>query len=599
MRYRALIVLVVSGLAGFRLGWTAFPSWQVAVETAQVTAGVVQYPSATPFFLYHVKLWTILHQVLAVFLRLGVSEVRLSLWLSGLLGMISFQALSMFVFALSGDVILAVGAAMVLFVSRATDFGVVYPIALMGSMHTYGIIGLSLIVLVVGLIGSGCYRSGAFLLALTPAVHPSLGAWLLLLVGIAILFDVHGMREAAGPALGYFIAGALVTSASLAYQLASAFPEPPVDAAVTSRYLLAFTQLWDVHRQPVDLFADGVSLNRAAFALALISLVLLRDDVTRDALFLLRVVLVASAMSLLVVFLSWVPPEWVPGSLLVLMPNRLLNFNAMTFVALLFGLIGAYRHRPWSRVLIAMLAVLLVFGDRSMVWQWLVEGRIASHVPAWTRWIDFWTAIELTSLLLVLFALIERTTKQPAADQWLGTTEWTSGWKQMAAIAGRVAFVVLAAALLVLGWRRVADRYALFRTADNDTVFHEAAAARGLLITGGDLSLIQLRTRRPVLLNGGGLDGLPYSLSSGPETERILRDVYGIDFFNPPKEAYRTGVIPSRYNQQVWEQFTPDQWYAIRYTYQANQIVAPATWQLKLPVVAQDGDLRLYQIPDR
>jgi hypothetical protein len=51
-----------------------FPDWQVAVETAQVTARIVRYPTQTPFSVYHAELWTVLHQVLAVFLRLGVSE---------------------------------------------------------------------------------------------------------------------------------------------------------------------------------------------------------------------------------------------------------------------------------------------------------------------------------------------------------------------------------------------------------------------------------------------------------------------------------------------------------------------------------------------
>ena len=101
-----------------------------------------------------------------------------------------------------------------------------------------------------------------------------------------------------------------------------------------------------------------------------------------------------------------------------------------------------------------------------------------------------------------------------------------------------------------------------------------------------------------MLLNGGGLDGLPYAIDSGPDVERILREVYAIDFFNPPAEARQTGVIPPNYNQQVWEQFTPGKWHGIRYTYQVRQVLTPASWSLQLPVIAQDRDLRLYEIPD-
>ena len=63
----------------------------------------------------------------------------------------------------------------------------------------------------------------------------------------------------------------------------------------------------------------------------------------------------------------------------------------------------------------------------------------------------------------------------------------------------------------------------------------------GLLLTGGSLHLIQFRTRRPVLLDGGGLDALPYAPESGPEMQRVLLDVYGIDLLNPPPEAQYAG----------------------------------------------------------
>ena len=100
-----LVVLAFSGLLGFWIGGVRLPSWHVAVESAQVVAGLVQYPRDNPFYIYHTKLWTVLHQIGAVLLRAGVSEIALSRILSGVLGMLSFQALSMFVWALSRDAV--------------------------------------------------------------------------------------------------------------------------------------------------------------------------------------------------------------------------------------------------------------------------------------------------------------------------------------------------------------------------------------------------------------------------------------------------------------------------------------------------------------
>ena len=590
-----MLTLAVSGILGLRVGMVAFPDWQVAVETAQVLAKVVEYPAPTPFFLYHTNLWTLVHQVLAVCLRMGVSEMRLSLILSGLMGMVSFQALSMFVFALSGDVLVAIGAPLVILVARASEFGVVYPILLAGSVHTYGILGLSLFVLVVSLFGAGCYRAGGFLLGIAPAIHPSLGFWLFVVVAIALVWDFRYLREASGHGLKYFFAGCLVTAVSLLIHLVSAFPAPPIDSSESARYLSAFVSLWDAHRQPVRMSMDGVSLNRGALALAMLWLVAFTADLPRAAVFLLRVVIAAAGLSLLFVMASWIPPARLPAALVVLMPTRLANFNAMTFVALLLGLVGAYRTRVWSPVLTLLITLGLLLGERSLLWQWLQERGTVRGMPAWAGWLDVWPVFEFGSVALVLLTQATWHRRGNETDP----VQTPGSLRRVVANGGRLGLIGLCALIGVATWQRAAPRMRLFENYATNPVFQEVSKGTGLLLTGGNLNLIQLRTRRPVLLNGGGLDGLPYALDAGPEMERILRDVYGIDFFNPPEEARRIGIMPNRYNKEVWEQFSPEKWRAIRYVYQVTQVLTQAGWTLNLPVIAQDRDLRLYQIPDR
>ncbi|MBI3261696.1 MAG: hypothetical protein HYZ58_00925, partial [Acidobacteria bacterium] len=123
--HRALWVLAISGILGFWIG-IKFPGWQVAVESAQVIAGIVRYPAGNPFYIYHTKLWTLLNQVCALFLLSGVPEITLSKVLSGVLGMLTFQGWALVVYALSWDAFLAVGSTFVIFLSRAAQFGVVY-----------------------------------------------------------------------------------------------------------------------------------------------------------------------------------------------------------------------------------------------------------------------------------------------------------------------------------------------------------------------------------------------------------------------------------------------------------------------------------------
>ena len=103
-RTSPLWALAISGVVGFLLGALVYPSWQVAVEPAQVVAGLVKYPAGNAFYVYETKLWTILHQICAVLLRAGVSEIALSKALSGVLAMAGLQALTMVAYALCDDI---------------------------------------------------------------------------------------------------------------------------------------------------------------------------------------------------------------------------------------------------------------------------------------------------------------------------------------------------------------------------------------------------------------------------------------------------------------------------------------------------------------
>jgi hypothetical protein len=166
---------------------------------------------------------------------------------------------------------------------------------------------------------------------------------------------------------------------------------------------------------------------------------------------------------------------------------------------------------------------------------------------------------------------------------------------------GRASVVVRAALVTVLA---VAAGVAALGAAKNvtltdwrtDPLLQAAARGNGLLLTGGDLWLVQLRTRRPVLLDGGTLDTLPYALESAPATERILRDVYGIDLFRPPEEARYRGAVPKNANRAEWEARSRERWQQIGREYGVSQVITPSDWKLDLPIVAQSSEFELYAI---
>jgi hypothetical protein len=170
----------------------------------------------------------------------------------------------------------------------------------------------------------------------------------------------------------------------------------------------------------------------------------------------------------------------------------------------------------------------------------------------------------------------------------------------MQVLTGAVLLVCLAgAAVSAAGaWRiHVARSDGYFADWRSSPVFAAAARGEGPLLVGGDLFLIQLRTRRPVLIDPATLDTMPYAIEAAPRLDHILRDVYGVSLFNPPDEARGRGTVPPRANRAVWERYEPARWVEIRRDYGVTQVVTPTGWRLQLPFVAESKELKLYAIP--
>ena len=164
----------------------------------------------------------------------------------------------------------------------------------------------------------------------------------------------------------------------------------------------------------------------------------------------------------------------------------------------------------------------------------------------------------------------------------------------VAARASSFAVILFAAGLL---WRVTAPA-SLFRDRTNDPFFAAAASDhRGLIVTAGTFQLAQLYTRRPVLIDSGALDTLAYAPESGPAIARILRDVYGIDFFNPAPEVGRGSAVPHEVSKAYWARLSRAQWLELSRIYNIAQVMARTDYVLDLPIAAETDSLRLYRIP--
>jgi hypothetical protein len=405
-------------------------------------------------------------------------------------------------------------------------------------------------------------------MGIAPAIHPSLAVWLWLTTGVVWLWERRPIRTAVAP----FLAGASIAAISLAIQLGVTYDVPRMDAQTTDRYVRAFIAFWDPHRGGVSFSRLGVWLNAGTVMIAALWLGRHQRDLPPPSLFLLRFIVVIGAISFAVIPISRIPAESMPLTLLVLMPARMLNFNVMVCVALLFGLLAVYRRTWWASGLMALLAIGLLFSPNSMYW----EAQPWFGASWFTTRVDARLVLAVAASGLVAGSLLVG-----------GSAPSLIRYLSMAAVTVPVLMVLA----LPFPERRFLDR-------TNDPLFAAAAQEKhGLLLTSGTFHLVQLYTRRPVLLDAGALDSLPYAPESGPAMDRILRDVYGIDLFHPPPEVKGSGAIPHGVNRPIWQRYSREKWMTIRRDYNVSQVLTRSDYTLDLPVAAETASFRLYNIP--
>ncbi|MBI5715343.1 MAG: hypothetical protein HZC38_18250 [Chloroflexi bacterium] len=145
--------------------------------------------------------------------------------------------------------------------------------------------------------------------------------------------------------------------------------------------------------------------------------------------------------------------------------------------------------------------------------------------------------------------------------------------------------------------RNLQNPSSIFKDWSNDPFYAEVSRRPGLLATGSQIHLIQLYTRRSVLLDVDSLDLLPYTLEVGPEMNRIMKVVYGVDLFNPPSAGLHRGTLPVEPARTIWQLRTIEEWQGIKQQFGVTDLLTEKSWKLNLPEVARNEYFVLYQIP--
>jgi len=576
-------VLLLAGLLGFIFGITLC-SWQDSVETAQVLAGVVKYPPANPYYMYHLKGFALINHISAVLLYVLGSEKMVSIIVSGLMGMLSFQALSMIIFAVCRRPLLSVLWMVFIYLLHYEGAGVVYCVDIVGkSGMTFGIIGLGFIVLTAGLLGVGIYRWGFFCLGLAPCVHPAFGTWAVLVVGIALLCQRNYFAQAKKTALGYFLAGMGVSVALLCYHLylIRDFPD------ASKEYFDSFVKYWGFHRRKFfwDYSAGQYDFLNKGTASLLYSIIITASALMyfkreKPIAFMFRVILLSGIFSLVLALVTHIPPQYIPGYVSVLMPGRFVNFSNITVAPCVLGILSCAdfkNHKTAQAIFLILLASSLI-------------AAFTSFTPL--------VQIFCFALFLLWFCLL-------AAKKYFRNQTSTIIKPERYAISFEkwLLIFLIIFTLVNIPRKRFVKEYlyspANFADRTNDSFYQKVAQRKGLLATmGGYGGRITLKTRRPVLINMAAINFFTHVPESGEILHNILKKVYGIDLLVRPAEKYRHKDVPAVLYKDLWQSRSSRQWQKIRKEFAVTDVLTDKDWMLSLEKVCENNELILYTIPD-
>ncbi len=625
-KQQLIILLAVMGIIGLFLGLLQ-PNLQLAVEQGQVLAGTVSYPPDNPYYMYQVNAWNLWGQLAGLGLYLGLSELVVSLIFSGLAGIIFFWGAGLWAFTFSKDIRIAVLTPLFLKFIHDTlrfEFGgwaFNYPIMLMGHPHTYGMLGFLFVFLVYPLIANDRYKWAFFLLGMIPAFHLSLGFWAALSVFAAMLWDWKKLVSN----LKYVLIGYGLCVVSFLWQRL-AYPIDRLESSVAATYLDPYLAYWDGHRYGPLLFpAFGIIVVASVVLVGVMGLLLPKLNLSKGEKFLLRSVVIITGMAVGATLVSQLPLPYV-NKISVLLPSRFLNIISLSYVPIFLGLMWQYREAPEMRLILPLsLLILALFYINVLPPFWtgimlIIYSLVLPLVIIKRRKFQIRTLtlffVAYVAFVTLIFWGIEILDK---AVINLLTFIVASGliifWKRTAIIEkkrtslnlkfGRVSeFTTLLSLVVIAGaviWgitESFKERLPAIYPVQYDPVLEKVSEGEGLLlISSDDQRYLQLRTGRAVLMEPGALDMLPYSVSSAPAVARILDDIYGIDYFNPPVETRHKGYLaPLDSVQELWAARTSEEWSDLAQQYGFTQVLTSADWELQLPVVIRDDDTALYEI---
>lgn len=572
------LLLIISGAIGFFISAVYHPAWHGCIEHAQIASGKVIYPSITTLqYMMMAGAKTILNDISSMALSSGVTEVTLSVIISGVTGAVTFQALALFFFVFTDKVIDSALYAFFIYYMNYVGYGATYPIYLMHTGHSFGRIGIALVVLVISLFSLGYRKTASFLTGLFFSIHAAWAAFTVLIILVTCCFK-KGIKNIVMDYKGAFIwlGIGVFTGVSLLFNgerwVMPGEPQFPLNGSMG--YVVRYIEDWDWHRMKFPFISPQFLL--ASLAMIVSAAVLVARRASRDRFihsFIVAAFFISAALSLI----TYTPADFFT-ILHILMPGRFINIVILLQVPILMGLIGSGRFGLPGGIILGLF-LFSSLGFKCLPLQEKFQFMIYSINAEMIIKLITTVALSVSTIFLITF--------NPNKNRNVAKTGFFVSSIRVLCLS-LIALVALGFLISGAGIKNGLED-------ELDAVFKAAGRERGLVLLppGQDFYLIPLKIGRPVLLDPVSINNITYSPRSGRMLELVLKEIYGID--------YMTGA-PNEFSLErcrpIWEKRPRAEWMDIGRKFLIKDILVYSDWKLDLPLVTKSKLYALYRIPD-
>ena len=118
---------------------------------------------------------------------------------------------------------------------------------------------------------------------------------------------------------------------------------------------------------------------------------------------------------------------------------------------------------------------------------------------------------------------------------------------------------------------------------------------KGYILTSEASSTITFRKGlKPILLNPGIIDMVPYFPKTASRLAIIIEEIYGILFANPPLEFRNRAAISDDFIKLNFEKYSKEKWQDLSDKFKIDAIVIPVSWNIKLVPFTKNNRFAFY-----